>query len=135
MASSTEYNLDNYRNEDAWVHAGRQDYPGSTYVTGSTIPVTVGMAVTNSSTALSLTLGPAKQNALLRICVLNASSSGIHTFSVPSTDYNIHGAGSEVGESFSVLNGGLVDVFCPSTSIYVVGGPVVGSSDITVAAT
>lgn len=134
--ASTEYQLDNYRTEDAWVHGGRQDYPGSTYATGSTIPMTVGMAVTNSSTALSLTLGPPKQNALLQICVINATSSGIHTFTVNSTDANIVGAGSAAAnESFSVLNTGLVSVFCPSTILYVVGGPVVGSSDITVAAT
>lgn len=130
--ASTEYQLDNYRTEDSWVHGGRQDYPGSTYATGSTIPMTVGMAVTNSSTALALTLGGAKTGALLKICVMNASSSGIHTFSAPSSDYNIHAAGGEAGVSFSVLNGGIVEVYCPSTVAYVVGGPVVGSSDLTV---
>lgn len=88
-------------------------------------------AVTNSSTNVSFVLPAQKLGYEMRIYINGATSSGIHTFTAAAgTIVGVPGttAGNEVG----VQNSGFLDIYCPSTTVYLVGGSAAGSSDIIV---
>lgn len=102
----------------------------STYADASTIPMGV-LAVTNSSTNISVALGSPKLGYQTRIWIVGATSSGIHTFTAAAGV--ITGVpGTTGGNQVNVENSGFLDIYCPSTTVYIIGGSAAGSSDITV---
>lgn len=104
----------------------------STYtVSGTTIPLQFN--VLRSSANVTWNLSPAKQGASFKLCILDATSSGIHTIACTSDYTIVTGAGS--GLNATIQNPGLVEVYCPSTALYVLGGPVAGSSDVAASGT
>lgn len=135
---STEgYGADNFHamGSTRWEHGGHDKYYvnhyeqrlASTYtVTASTIPLQ--FSVLRSSTNVTWNLAAAKQGAYFHLCILDATSSGIHTLQC-TTDYTIQAGGAQ-GLTATIQNPGLITVYCPSTLLYVVGGPTVGSSDV-----
>ena len=118
--------LENYGHSLYGESHYEQRYASTYTVTASTIPLQ--FSVLRSSTNVTWNLAAAKQGASFKLCILDATSSGIHTLQC-TTDYTIvTGAGS--GLTATIQNPGLVEVYCPSTLLYVIGGVVAGSSDL-----
>ena len=141
---STEgYGVDNFQRHGStrWEHGGHDryytnhftDHFATTYtVTQSTIPIGQ-FSVLRSSTNVTWNLSAAKKGAFTQLCILDATSSGIHTLAC-TTDYDII-AGGASGLTATIQNAGIIEIYCPSTLLYIVGGNVVGSSDVTATGT
>ena len=88
--------------------------------------------VTNSSTNVTFTLPPPKLGAEMRIWVVGATSSGIHTFNANGSATIKGTPGTTEGNEANMQNSGFVDVYCPSTTVYIVAASGAGSSDFAV---
>lgn len=108
-------------------------FTASTIAEAGTVPVGT-FSVINSSTDRAATLANAKLGAFTAVCHLGASSSGTHTVSCTS-DYIINGGSTATGLSYAVNTPGIMFLYCPSTSVFLIHKMTLGSSDVTVSGT
>jgi hypothetical protein len=107
----------------------------STLLDGSTIPVGQYTVVNNSS-AGSYTMGAPKLGAVTTICVSQATTSAAQTFLTGSTAINFTGIGTAANNSLAIALAGFVELYCPSTSLFVIKNApfTAGSSDVVIGA-